>query len=154
LPFRILIVEDQALVAASLADIVQRCGHDVVAITDSGVSALTFAANHCPDLALMDIDLGSEPDGITTAVRLREELGVRSLFLTAHTDPIARDRAQAAWPVGLIKKPYSFRTVQTELNAASSILTSLPWSGPSLLSADSLHQGTLFGDGARTACSM
>ena len=110
------------MIALELAEMVKQCGHDVVAIAHHGASAWSVAAGHAPDLALVDIDLGGEPDGVETAVRLREFFDVRSLFLTARVDPISRDRAQAAWPLGLLRKPFPFEALKAELKAAASAL--------------------------------
>src|SRR5215471_12783696 len=73
---RILVVEDEAVVALDVEDRLRRLGHEVVGTADSCATALALAEEVRPDLVLMDIALRDGADGIATAERLRAELAV------------------------------------------------------------------------------
>lgn len=102
---RVMIVEDDAAIALDLAGLVEGFGHEVVGVAGNAATALDLSERSQPDLALVDIRIAGPADGTEVAVALRERDDVRSLFLTACTDPKTRDRAQASWPLGLISKP-------------------------------------------------
>ena len=119
-PMRVMIVEDDAAIALDLAGMVEGFGHDVVGIAESADAALALSSETCPDLALVDVQIQGERDGTTVATALRERDDVRSLFLTAYTDPETRDRAQASWPLGLISKPVTPVALRTALRMAKS----------------------------------
>jgi CheY-like chemotaxis protein len=67
-----------------------------------------MAAAEVPDIVLMDIRLAGLRDGIDAASAIRKQLGIPSLFATAHSDPVTRDRGdKAASPLGWLTKPYT-----------------------------------------------
>jgi CheY-like chemotaxis protein len=102
---RILIVEDEILIAIDMRDLLEGSGHVVVGIADSADHAIATALRERPDLALMDIVLAGSRDGIDAALELRQRLDIPSLFITAHPDPAMRERAKAAQPLGFLVKP-------------------------------------------------
>lgn len=104
---RILIVEDEPVVAMHLEAIVTDAGHTVVGIAATMAAALKLAEHNRPiGLAIMDIDLLSRPDGIETARRLRNDHAISSLFVTAHLTEANVTRAQDVQPIGFIGKPF------------------------------------------------
>jgi DNA-binding NarL/FixJ family response regulator len=103
---RILIVEDQALVAEAMAAVLTDAGHLVVGIADNQRSALACASTVRPQLVLMDINLASNDDGIETARRLHKEHGLSVVFVTGYTDQRTRRRADGVGPAGYLTKPY------------------------------------------------
>ncbi|HYF26390.1 MAG TPA: response regulator [Baekduia sp.] len=103
-PLRVLIVEDEVLVAAELAWLVEELGHEVVGQAISSDEALSLAERHAPDLALVDIHLTDGPTGVEVARRVSEDCGAMVLFMTANQKRVPDDFAGAA---GLIAKPYS-----------------------------------------------
>lgn len=103
---RILIVEDDAIIANHLASSLEEWGHTVTALAMKGREALDAAARERPDLALLDIEMEGGMDGIETAARLREEYGVPSIYLTAHSNEDLIERAKETGPYGYILKPY------------------------------------------------
>jgi len=115
---RILIVEDEALVALDIEDQLRRLGYDVVGTVDDAASAIAHAAASRPDLVLMDIHLRGDADGIDAALRLRAELGIAVVFLTAFADPHALERAKHAAPHGYILKPFDERDLRTTIEIA------------------------------------
>src|SRR5439155_2641327 len=84
-PARILIVEDEALIAEELRERLTRLGMTVVGVADSAESAVHAAAHVRPDLVLLDIRLHSERDGIDAAREVRQ-MDVPVVFLSAHSD--------------------------------------------------------------------
>lgn len=104
---RILIVEDEFLIAMALEDMLLAMGYAVVGIATTYETAVALAAEKRPALVLMDIRLASERDGIDAAIEIHRTLGVPSLFTSANIDPDNMDRAKAAIPAGWVPKPYS-----------------------------------------------
>ena len=75
-----------------------------------------------PSLALMDIRLASERDGIDAARELFQEFGIRCIFVTAHDDPHTRNRAEPGAPLGWLTKPYSMTSLVTLVTKVLSTL--------------------------------
>ena len=114
----VLIVEDEVLVALVLKVVLEQAGHQVVGPAFSAGAALQLAEAEQPDLALVDIDLRSEIDGIAVARLLRDRHGTTSLFLTGQLEA-ARSASDAA--AGLIPKPYDLGTVVRAIDAVARI---------------------------------
>jgi two-component system, response regulator PdtaR len=104
---RILIVEDEFLIALALEDMLLDAGHAVVGMATTYDEAVALAAETRPALVLMDIRLASERDGIDAAIEIERSLGIPSLFTSANLDPDNMERARTASPVGWVPKPYS-----------------------------------------------
>jgi two-component system, response regulator PdtaR len=79
----------------------------VVGTAVTADEALEIARAKEPDIAIMDIRLGGARDGIDAAIALIQELGISSIFASAHGDRTTRERAEAARPLGFLEKPYS-----------------------------------------------
>jgi PAS domain S-box-containing protein len=101
---RILIVEDEQLVAEQLRQSLTTQGYDIVGIAQSGEQAIAEGGESRPDLVIMDIVLGGEMDGIAAARRLRP-LGIPVVYLTGYSDRHLLDRAQDTEPLGYVMKP-------------------------------------------------
>jgi len=97
---RILVVEDERLVALALEQCLKAIGHDVVALVTTGQEAVRKAVELEPDLVLMDIRLKGEVDGIEAAVRIHDNFGTPIVYLTAYSDDNTLERARAAQPYG------------------------------------------------------
>jgi DNA-binding NtrC family response regulator len=115
---RILVVEDEAVVALDVEDRLRRLGHQVVGTADSCASALAQAAETRPDLVLMDIALRDGPDGIAAAEQLRAELAVPVIFVTAFADTETVERAKRVSPHGYIVKPFDERDLRATIEIA------------------------------------
>jgi DNA-binding NarL/FixJ family response regulator len=102
-PRRILIAEAHPIVVLGLADLLHTLGYVLVGSVVSGQEALLAAAEHQPDLMLMDVDLRGDMDGITAALEIHNRLGIRSVFLAGHVDEMMRARAAEAAPAVLDK---------------------------------------------------
>lgn len=106
-PVRILIVEDDHLVASEMEGALQDAGFDVVGIGDSAEEVLRLAAQHRPQLVVMDIRLNGDRDGIDAAIDLFSLYGIRCVFATAHHTPETRKRAEPSKPLAWLAKPYT-----------------------------------------------
>lgn len=104
---RILIVEDDALVALGVQYTLEELGYQVCGIARSQDEALAMAAQSRPTFALMDIRIQGSRDGIDTARRLFEDFGIRSLYLSAYADHQTMSRIGATRSLGFVQKPYS-----------------------------------------------
>lgn len=110
----ILIVEDEVIVAADLANKVSQMGYQVIGSTTRGEEAIVLARQERPDLVLMDICLAGEMDGVEAAEHIRRECGLPIIFLTAHSDHPTLQRAKLSDPFGYILKP--FKKIELENN--------------------------------------
>jgi DNA-binding NarL/FixJ family response regulator len=102
---RVLIVEDDRLVALDIETMLVEFGFTPCATAYSAEGALSEARTSTPDLVLMDIRLEGDTDGVAAAARLRDELGLRVVYLTANSDPATVDRAKHTAPYGYLLKP-------------------------------------------------
>ncbi len=114
----VLIVEDEAIVAAHLSDTVQRLGYDVLEVVSSGTMAVTKVAQLKPDLVLMDVTLDGEKDGVMAAQTIGQHFKTPVVFVTAHTDRNTIDRARATSPSGYIVKPFDEDTLGAAISKA------------------------------------
>jgi PAS domain S-box-containing protein len=114
----ILIVEDEAVVAADLAGKLERAGYRSVGIAADGVDAIKTAKAMAPDLVLMDIRLSGNTDGIDTAEQIRAFRNVPIVYLTAHSDADTLRRAATTEPFGYILKPFDERDLTTQIEIA------------------------------------
>lgn len=117
-PLKVMIVEDDALVAMGVQLTLSELGHEVVGIAASEMEALALAQVERPQLALMDIRLRGANDGVQVAQRLWQELRVRCIFLSAYADEQTMERVAQTRPLGFVQKPYSAQQLKTALEQA------------------------------------
>ena len=110
-PARILVVEDDFLIALQAETALADAGFHVIGVAASAEEATELAAAHQPDLVVMDVRLSGQPDGIDLAIELRRDHAIRCLFATAHADAQARLRAEPARPLGWLQKPYTMASL-------------------------------------------
>ena len=111
---RVMIVEDERLVAMDMISTLKAKGHDVVGYASSGEEAIELAASTAPDLLLVDIRLNGDIDGIEAARRLKSTLGAPVVYVTAYAESAVLDRAIATNIQAYLVKPYD----DSELAAA------------------------------------
>ena len=114
-PPRILIVEDEAVIAMDMAQHLRDFGYEVVGIAASGDRAVELAAQSHPDLIMMDIVIKGARDGIETAQDIRADADVPVIFLTAYGDQPTLERAKAASPHGYLLKPFRPQELRTTI---------------------------------------
>jgi PAS domain S-box-containing protein len=110
---RILIVEDERILALNLRRNLEDAGYTVVATAASGERALNCMTEFVPDLVLMDVNLEGPIDGIETVARIPNELRAPVIYMTAHSDETTLERARTTQPYGYLVKP----TFEQELHA-------------------------------------
>ncbi len=115
---RILIVEDEAIVAMDLADRLARMGYEAVGRAANGEDAIALALAHRPDLVLMDIRLSGEMDGISAADEIRRSIRAPVIFLTAYSEDATLNRAKLTEPFGYIFKPIDDRELKSTIELA------------------------------------
>jgi CheY-like chemotaxis protein/DNA-directed RNA polymerase specialized sigma24 family protein len=113
---RVLIIEDETLIAIDLSDIVSKLGHEVVATADTAGKAITAAAQHQPDLVLADIQLADGSSGIDAVNEILHRVAVPVIFITAFPDRLLT--GERPEPTFLITKPYLEETVQAAVSQA------------------------------------
>jgi len=115
---RILIVEDEAIVANDIQMRLKKLGYIPCAIASSGEEAIQKAAKMQPNLALMDIVLKGKMNGIEAAQEIRERFGIPVVYLTAYADKKTLTRAKITEPLGYILKPFGDRELQSAIEIA------------------------------------
>lgn len=115
---KILIVEDEGIVALDMQARLNRLGYQCVGIPNSGEDAIKLAAEHRPDVALMDIRLRGNMDGVETAQQLRVQFDIPVVYLTAYTDETTLQRAKVTEPLGYLVKPFEERELSSTLEMA------------------------------------
>ena len=114
----ILIVEDEAVVAADLGRKLSRLGYEVIGTADRGDEAVEMAGRLRPDLVLMDIQLNGQSDGITAAEAIRNQFDLPVVYLTALSDAETLARAKLTGPFGYILKPLDERDLAIQIEMA------------------------------------
>ncbi|MBN1935857.1 MAG: PAS domain S-box protein [Anaerolineae bacterium] len=105
-PSRIVIVEDDVLVARSIRHKLGQAGYVVPALLTSGQEAIQSVSALSPDLVLMDIDLGEGIDGVQASEEIHRQLDVPIIYLTAFAGDAILDRAKLTGPYGYVLKPF------------------------------------------------
>ncbi len=120
-PAKILIVEDEFILATNLQEILESLGYVVTGIAASFEATLLYVKQDRPDVVLMDIYLQGSQDGIEAATILGESLQIPVLYLTAYADRRTLARVYASRPFGYLRKPVS----EDELVAAITLVLRL-----------------------------
>ena len=116
---KILVVEDEALVALGVSSLMEEMGHQVCGVAASVDEALALSRAHAPDLVLMDVNLQEGGNGIDAAHQLRAfEQPPVVLFLTSYVDSETRRRMEAAEPFDIVQKPYQEAHLQRRVEDA------------------------------------
>jgi PAS domain S-box-containing protein len=115
---RILIVEDEFIVAGDLQLRLEELGYEVAGTADNGPEGVRLAASARPDLVLMDIRLKGKLDGIAAAEQIGRRFQVPVVFLTAYAEEDTLQRAKLAEPFGYILKPFEDRELRTVIEVA------------------------------------
>ncbi|MCX7021436.1 MAG: PAS domain S-box protein [bacterium] len=115
---KVLVVEDEIIVARDIENRLNNLGYTVVGLASTGKEAVRSALDTIPDLVLMDIMLKGEMDGIQAAERINRELDIPIVYLTAYADETTLERAKITGPFGYIIKPFEQRGLHTTIETA------------------------------------
>ncbi|HKJ47861.1 MAG TPA: LytTR family transcriptional regulator DNA-binding domain-containing protein [Christiangramia sp.] len=103
---KILIVEDEMIIAANISLQLNELGHEVTGIVPRGEEALMHIKSEIPDILLLDINLKGSLNGIETAIEMQKTHDVPVIYLTANADDAHFEKAKETHPYGFIAKPF------------------------------------------------
>jgi DNA-binding NtrC family response regulator len=115
---RILIVEDEPIVALGIGTSLGKMGYHVAGTAATGEQAIKAARELAPDVILMDIRLQGTMDGVSAAAEIRSSSGAPVVFLTAYADEQTLTRAKAASPFGYVQKPFQDKDLHLAIEMA------------------------------------
>lgn len=116
--FQILVVEDDFLVAEEIQSNIEELGYEVMARVDNGKDAIQEVITNKADLAIMDIRIKGEMDGIETAAQLAKDHGVPIIYLTDQSDQETFERAKTTSPHAFLSKPFTAVDLQRSIQLA------------------------------------
>jgi len=141
-PLKILVVEDELLIAEDLKSKLQRLNYDVLEVLPSGEETLTYLKKEVPDVAVLDIDLQGEMNGMELGGYLRKTYGIQIIYLTQFNDVQTFERAKASKPSAYLTKPVNIwdlvRAIELSI-ANDAIATQKQPEGPSYLLQQALY---------------
>lgn len=115
---RILVVEDESIVAKDIQRTLEKLGYEVPATASSAASAYERLSESLPDLVFLDIKLKGEEDGIHIAENIKAKYNIPVIFLTSFVDQQTLDRAKVTEPYGYIVKPFNESDLKTTVEMA------------------------------------
>jgi two-component system response regulator LytT len=118
MPINILVTEDESIVRKDIERCLGNLGYNVIASADNGEDAISMAMKHKPDLALMDIMIKGDMNGIAAAEEIKRNMDIPVVFLTAYADEGTLNEAKMAEPHGYILKPFKDVDIQTAIEMA------------------------------------
>lgn len=115
---KILVVEDEIIIAMEIAEHLKAMGYEVLKIVSNGKDAINTTQNNHPDLILMDIMIQGDMDGIETATKIRSVSDIPVIYLTANADEATLQRAKISDAFGYLIKPFEERELNTTIEMA------------------------------------
>lgn len=115
---RVLIIEDEAIVARDLQSMVEKAGYEVCGLATTGEEALEMASQLKPDVALVDIIIKGSMNGIEIAQKIWHEMDIPVIYVTAYADDNTLNRAKETTPFGYILKPFEERELRISIEMA------------------------------------
>lgn len=115
---RILVVEDEAIIAEDIRRTLRRLGYSVAGVAQTGQRAIELARESAPDLILMDIKLLGPLDGVQTTALILAEAAVPVVYLTGNSDDATLTRASDTAPYGYLLKPFDENDLRTTIEVA------------------------------------
>lgn len=115
---RVLVVEDEKILALGMKQKLEKMGHIVVDMVDKGEKAVISAQKYLPEIILMDIVLKGDMDGIEAAQIIRKEMKIPIIYLTAYADEEVIKRARITEPYAYIVKPYRYNDLNANIQMA------------------------------------
>ena len=116
--FHILVVEDDALIAADIEDCLLELGYQTVSLAENMQEAQNVLEENLPDLALLDIHLGENESGIQLAHLINKEYRIPFIYLTAFSDDQILEAAKETVPAGFVLKPFHVKRLKAAIGIA------------------------------------
>lgn len=118
IPVKILIVEDEMIIAANISLQLSKLGYEISKIVSRGEAVISSIKENKPDIILLDIQLKGKLDGIETAKLMQKEFEIPVIFLTSNIDDIYFDRAKEVKPYAFLSKPFKKLDLQHAIELA------------------------------------
>lgn len=115
---KILIVEDELIIAEDMRDILEDLGYEVVGVTGDAEEAKRILSATSPDLVMVDITLGTEQLGLALAMEITEKFKTPFIFCTSHADPVTISKATKLHPSGYLVKPFDQKGLFSAIEVA------------------------------------
>jgi len=115
---RLMIVEDESIVAIELSDYIEDLNYEVVGIASNGEKGFKMAMEFRPDVILMDVNLYGDEDGIDLAKRIKQEFSCAIIYITAFTDAKSLERAIETDPASYLTKPFNHKELEVAIKIA------------------------------------
>jgi len=115
---RVLVVEDEPIIAQDISDFLIEAKYTCVGIAHNSENAFDLLINRSPDIALLDINIGGNLDGIDLGKVIREKYKIPFIFLTSLSDKKTLDKAKLTLPYGYIVKPFKGRDLISAIEMA------------------------------------
>ncbi len=115
---RLMLVDDEAIIATQLEELLTPLGYEVAGMACSGEEAVGMAKDLKPDLILMDILMPGVLDGIAAAEKIKAQLGIPVIFLTGYADEELINRAKSLEPLGYVLKPFRAEQIKVAIEIA------------------------------------
>lgn len=113
---KILVVEDETLIAMDIKNTIEKLGHEVTATVSNCLNAVNSVKNNKPDLLFMDINLGkNKKDGIETVIEIHKIANIPVVYITAFSDDVTINRAVETYPLSYLSKPYKREDIKSIL---------------------------------------
>ena len=111
----VLVIEDEAVVALFLSDLLSDLHYEVCAVAATGRQAIELAARHRPALAMVDVRLKGDLDGLETARALSAQFGIPSILLSGDPEALRSARSKGVAPLAILNKPYTPQQLESAL---------------------------------------
>ena len=115
---KILVVEDEIIIADDICNILSKLGYDALDPVINYTEAIEAIEKHQPDLAILDIQLAGSKDGIDLAWKIKEDFEMPFIFLTSNADPTTVERAKKVTPPAYLVKPFKKEDLYTSIEMA------------------------------------
>lgn len=115
---KILIVEDELLLAEQMAEYLKSTNYTVLKILDNGEDAINFLKEDSPDLILMDIELNGKMDGIETAIKMQESVFIPIIYLSKKNDDQTLHKVKVTLPAAYLTKPFKNYDLRNSIEMA------------------------------------
>lgn len=141
---KILVVEDDLLISESLKDILRILKHEVIGLADNADDAIELCNSNLPELALLDIQISGDIDGVELAEIIRDQFDIPFIFTTAYADNETVLRARDKGPFGYLVKPYGVKEVNAAIQIAKASFDRLKTAEKAAVNMSKIIDNSLF----------